>query len=196
MACSEKTNSEMKLCGAISDEGPPKDKIRTVTDQYKFFRDKASRLVNDRRTDMNPLGIDFSQFAVDHSKLMDKILVEYWWPVPPLKGTKIVGFPNRKPSKLYRKIIESFSEDGDVVLDPFCGSGTICLEAARIDRQWIGIDAAEEARTLAPTRLESEVGMGELFKRLAGGPACIVDPPLRADDLSESHQGGCWAEGR
>ena len=153
----------------------------SVTDQYKFLRDKASRLVNDRRTFMNPLGVDFAQVAVDDSRLTDQILIEDWWPLPPARGNRLVGFPNRKPRKLYRTIIESFSEEGDVVLDPFCGSGTICLEAARIDRQWIGIDAAEEARTLVPTRLETEVGMGELFTRLAVGPACIVDPPLRAD---------------
>ena len=69
----------------------------SVTDQYKFNREKASRIVNGRRTFMNLLGNDFSQFAVEDGRPTDQILIEYWWPLPPNKGNRIVGFPNRKP---------------------------------------------------------------------------------------------------
>ena len=150
----------------------------SITDQYKFIRDKASRLINDRRTFMDPLGTEFSKYAVDDSNLTDQMLIEDWWPISPAKGSRNIDFPNRKPRELYRRIVESFSEIGDVVLDPFCGSGTICLEAARIDRQWIGIDAATETRHLVQERLKSEIGMGELFYRMSGGIAYILYPPL------------------
>jgi len=61
--------------------------------------------------------------------------------------TKIDGeraHPTQKPIKLGEWIISYLSNKGDIVLDPFCGSGTFCIAAKRLGRRYIGIDISEE----------------------------------------------------
>ena len=56
-----------------------------------------------------------------------------------------VGYPTQKPLALYERIIKVSSNQGDVVLDPFCGSGTTLDAAHTLGRQWIGIDQSQQA---------------------------------------------------
>ena len=63
------------------------------------------------------------------------------------------GYPTQKPLALLNRIILASSNRGDVVLDPFCGSGTACVAAARAGRRWIGIDANADAIRIASERL-------------------------------------------
>ena len=56
-----------------------------------------------------------------------------------------IGYPTQKPLALLNRIIEASSNPGDVVLDPFCGSGTTLVAAARAGRRWIGIDTSPDA---------------------------------------------------
>ena len=58
-----------------------------------------------------------------------------------------------KPEALLERIIKSSSREGDVILDPFCGSGTTLAVAERTGRKWIGIDISEKAVELAEKRL-------------------------------------------
>lgn len=51
-----------------------------------------------------------------------------------------VGYPTQKPEALMERIIKASSNDGDVVLDPFCGCGTAVAVAERLNRRWLGID--------------------------------------------------------
>jgi len=48
--------------------------------------------------------------------------------------------PHEKPVDLISKIIEHSSKEGDLILDPFCGSGAICVACQEMDRNWIGIE--------------------------------------------------------
>lgn len=50
------------------------------------------------------------------------------------------GYPTQKPIELYKRIIEASSNNGDLVLDPFCGCGTTLMAAEGLKREWIGID--------------------------------------------------------
>ena len=50
------------------------------------------------------------------------------------------GYPTQKPLALLDRIIKASSNEGDVVLDPFCGCATTCVSAQRLNRHWIGID--------------------------------------------------------
>ena len=65
------------------------------------------------------------------------------------------GYPAQKPLALLQRIIEASSNPGDVVLDPFCGSGTALVAAQRAGRQWIGIDANSDAIRIAGERTGS-----------------------------------------
>ena len=67
-------------------------------------------------------------------------------------------YPTQKPIELLERVILSSSNPGDVVLDPFMGSGTTCLAAAMHDRKFIGIDLTPIAVAQAQGRLE-EAGM-------------------------------------
>ena len=62
--------------------------------------------------------------------------------------------PTQKPEELLRKIILASSNKGDVILDPFVGSGTTAVCAKQLERQWIGIDKSEEYLNWAVERLE------------------------------------------
>lgn len=62
--------------------------------------------------------------------------------------------PATFPDKLVEDLIACFTNVGDVVLDPFVGSGTTCLVAERMDRRWVGIDISEKYISLAQRRMD------------------------------------------
>jgi site-specific DNA-methyltransferase (adenine-specific) len=62
--------------------------------------------------------------------------------------------PTQKPEKLLAKIILASTNKGDVVLDPFCGSGTTCVVAKKLGRQYVGIEQDETYGGLAEKRLQ------------------------------------------
>ncbi len=68
-----------------------------------------------------------------------------------------VGYPTQKPLALLERIIKASSNEGDVVLDPFCGCATTCIAAERLKRQWVGIDVSKKAFDLVQERLIEEV---------------------------------------
>ena len=67
-----------------------------------------------------------------------------------------MDYPTQKPLALYERIIKASSNEGDIVLDPFCGCATTCVAAEKLGRQWIGIDIWEKAHTLVIDRLKKE----------------------------------------
>lgn len=64
-----------------------------------------------------------------------------------------VGYPTQKPINLLERIILASSRRGDVVLDPFCGSGTTCVAAEMLGREWRGIDQNKQAVQIAEKRI-------------------------------------------
>ena len=68
-----------------------------------------------------------------------------------------VGYPTQKPLKLLERIISLFCSEDGVVLDPFCGSGTTCLAAEILGRQWIGIDKSPDSYTTIKERFTKEI---------------------------------------
>jgi site-specific DNA-methyltransferase (adenine-specific) len=76
------------------------------------------------------------------------------WSFPAVSARKI-GHPAPFPEELPHRLIQLYSFKGDVVLDPFCGSGTTCLAAKRLDRHFIGFDIEEEYLALAQDRIAS-----------------------------------------
>ncbi len=78
------------------------------------------------------------------------------WDIPYLnpKAKERVGYPTQKPLLLLERIIELVTNKSDLVLDPFCGSGTTCVAAKLLDRKYIGIDKSREAVELTISRIE------------------------------------------
>jgi len=65
-----------------------------------------------------------------------------------------LGYPTQKPEVLLERIINASSNEGDVVLDPFCGCGTTMAVAHKLGRRWIGIDISPTAIKLVEQRLK------------------------------------------
>jgi site-specific DNA-methyltransferase (adenine-specific) len=64
-----------------------------------------------------------------------------------------MGFQTQKPLQLLERIIQASSNEGDIVLDPFCGCGTAIIAAEKLHRHWIGIDITFLAINLIKNRL-------------------------------------------
>ena len=81
------------------------------------------------------------------------------WEIPFLnpKARERTGYPTQKPVLLLNQIINIVTDEGDWVLDPFCGSGTTCVAAKSLKRQFIGIDMSADAAELANKRLEEMI---------------------------------------
>jgi site-specific DNA-methyltransferase (adenine-specific) len=81
------------------------------------------------------------------------------WDIPYLnpKAKERTGYPTQKPVLLLNQIINIATEEGDIVLDPFCGSGTTCVSAKHLKRNFIGIDKSKDAINLADSRLSEMV---------------------------------------
>lgn len=100
-----------------------------------------------------------------------------------------VGFETQKPLGLLRRIIEASSNPGDLVLDPFAGSGTTAVAAEQAGRAWIGIDQSLLAGSLSLARVRQEVSLHRV--ELVGFPA---DRSQALRLLRESPVGyGLWA---
>jgi DNA modification methylase len=78
-----------------------------------------------------------------------------------------LGYPTQKPLALLERIIKASSNEGDIVLDPFCGCGTAVHAAQKLNRRWIGIDITHLAISLIEKR------MRDAFKNSS--------PPLQFD---------------
>ena len=96
-----------------------------------------------------------------------------------------VGYPTQKPLALLERIIETSSNPGDVVLDPFCGCATACVAAEKLERQWVGIDISPKAAELVNVRLQDS--MGSLFHH--GYVTARTDIPQRTDiDIPKNYR--------
>ena len=79
-----------------------------------------------------------------------------WDDIDEAKGKERLGYPTQKPLALYERIIKVSSNEGDVVLDPFCGCATTPVAAERLSRQWVGMDIWDKAHQTVLDRLLSE----------------------------------------
>lgn len=81
------------------------------------------------------------------------------WDIPFLnpKAKERVGYPTQKPILLLERILDISTDEGDTVLDPFCGSGTTLVAALLKNRKYIGIDKNTDAIKLAKERLERPI---------------------------------------
>lgn len=99
-------------------------------------------------------------------------------------------YPTQKPLALLERIIQASSNEGDIVLDPFCGCGTTIEAAEKLHRQWIGIDVTHYAVTLIEGRLH-RLKVPKDSYQVVGRPTTLKD----AQELfnRDRHQFQWWA---
>ena len=103
------------------------------------------------------------------------------------------GYPTQKPLALYERIVKVSSNEGDIVLDPFCGCATTCVAAEKLGRRWVGMDRWPKAPDVILERLE-ENGLYavdlESARQLCllhlGDIHLETTPPTRSDDKEET----------
>ena len=83
------------------------------------------------------------------SNFWDDITIPYW------SMAENTEHPTQKPEKLIAKLLLASSNEGDVVFDPFVGSGTSCVVAKKLDRKYLGVDIDENYACVSQKRLET-----------------------------------------
>ncbi len=105
-----------------------------------------------------------------------KIAEDYWIDIETLnrEDRERLGYPTQKPEILLERIIKASSNEGDVILDAYCGCGTTVAVAQRLNRHWIGIDITYQSISLIVKRLEDNYGKNVLNQiKLDGIPKDI-----------------------
>ena len=116
-------------------------------------------------------------------------LQDVWVDLPPInsQARERLGYPTQKPEALLERIIQASSNEGDVVLDPFCGCGTAVAVAERLKRRWIGIDITHLAISLMKSRLHDTFGTSLSDYEVIGVPQDLES--ARALAVESEHDG-------
>ena len=78
-----------------------------------------------------------------------------WSDIRPASRRESLGYRTQKPLALLERIISASSNEGDAILDPFCGCGTAVAAAEKLKRRWIGVDVTHLAVALMKNRLKT-----------------------------------------
>ena len=122
-----------------------------------------------------------------------------WTDVPYLSAgdAERLGYPTQKPEALLERIIQASSNEGDVVLDPFCGCGTAVAVAERLGRRWTGIDITHLAISLMKYRLHNTFGEQLSEYDVVGAPLDVASARALAQESAHDgrYQFEYWALG-
>jgi DNA modification methylase len=159
-------------------KGNPHYEWNGVTRYWRYSRETMEKLEREGRLVYSKSGMVYQKRYLDESK---GVSVQDWWDdIQMLRGIREsgerLGYPTQKPEVLLERIIKTSSNEGDIVLDPFCGCGTAIVAAQRLKRRWIGIDITPLATNLIKTRLTDIFGpeVRESYE-VVGEPTSVAD---------------------
>ncbi|MBM3235703.1 site-specific DNA-methyltransferase [Candidatus Poribacteria bacterium] len=120
------------------------------------------------------------------------LLDDIWTDIPPINpmAKERLGYPTQKPEALLERIIKASSNEGDIVLDAFCGCGTAIAVAERLKRRWIGIDITHIAIAVIKNRLQHAFGDSVKYN-VIGEPQDIASAKALAEQ--DRYQFQWWA---
>ncbi len=123
-----------------------------VTQPWRFTKDKMLQLESEDRI---YTGSKVAQLKRYLDEQEGQAVHELWTDVAPMnsQARERLGYDTQKPLALLERIIKASSNEGDIVLDPFCGCGTAVVAAQKLNRHWIGIDVTYLAINLICNRL-------------------------------------------
>ena len=133
---------------------------------WRMSREKLQAIVDRGDFYLTSRGVPRRKFRPGSSP--GEIIDNVWTDINAIEAhdQERLGYATQKPVALMERIIKASSNEGDVVLDPFCGCGTTLEAAHRLGRQWIGIDIAIHAvKRVAAVRLRERLKLvlGEGF---------------------------------
>lgn len=148
--------------GAAPSKGNPHYEFLGVTRYWRYSKENMNRLHQEGLiVQTKPGSVPRLKRYLDEGKGV--ALGSVWDDIGPVQGAAAerIGYPTQKPLKLLERIIEISSQEGDVVLDAFCGCGTALVAAQSMGRQWIGIDVSPTACRVMAKRLRDACGLNE-----------------------------------
>jgi adenine specific DNA methylase Mod len=172
-------------------KGNPCYEVLGVTRFWRYSEERMEALVKAGLVAIPPDGKvpALKRYLDDHAGTP---VGDVWSDISPInsQASERLGYPTQKPEALLARIIQGSSNQGDVVLDPFCGCGTAIHAAQKLNRKWIGIDITCLAISLIEKRLKSAFGKECQFE-VHGTPKDIES----ARDLAErnKYQFQWWA---
>ncbi len=137
-------------------KGNPSYEVMGVTRYWRYSQQRMQKLIDEGRiVQARPGAVPSYKRYLD--EMPGTSLQDLWndiGPIPSLASERL-GYPTQKPQALLERIIGASSNEGDVVLDPFCGCGTAVAAAQKLNRQWLGIDITHLAVALMKNRLKT-----------------------------------------
>ena len=137
-------------------KGNPSYEVLGVTRYWRYSKDRMAELLKEGRVVQTRPGA-----VPAYKRYLDEMpgvpLQDLWTDIRPIasQARERLGYPTQKPQALLERIIEASSNEGDVVLDPFCGCGTAVAAAEKLKRRWMGIDVTHLAVALMKYRLKT-----------------------------------------
>jgi len=136
-------------------------------------------------------------------KYADGKIAENWWTdiaVVARSKHERTGYPTQKPLALLKRIILASSNEGDIVMDPFCGCATTCVAAQQLGRKWIGIDIEKQPVKILIERLSNDAGLFRDFVATDQVPKrsdlkIVLPSPAVKEQLYKEQKGKCNACG-
>jgi site-specific DNA-methyltransferase (adenine-specific) len=175
-------------------KGNPYYEWKGITRYWRYNREKMERLEAEGRLVYSKSGMVYEKRYLDESK---GVAVQDWWDdIEMLRGIsgsgERLGYPTQKPTALLERIVSASSNEGDTVLDPFCGCGTTIAAAQKLNRNWIGIDITHLSIALQKYRLKDAFGIVEKKDyRVIGEPEDLASAQQLAED--DRYQFQWWA---
>jgi len=150
-------------------------KERTFNVELRPLADITKKIHKGKK--QKALVIDGHRWSKDQEELSEGTPIEDVWYIPTIAGhaKERFGYPTQKPEKLLERIIKVSSNEGDIVLDPFCGCGTTIAVAEKLKRQWIGIEISYTACELMKQRLIQDCHAAEDSFEIIGMPTTVDD---------------------
>jgi DNA modification methylase len=171
-------------------KGNPYYDVLGVLGHWRYSKERMAKLIADGYVAIPPTG---KKPALKRylDEQQGSPISDFWDDISPLnsQAQERLGYPTQKPLALLERIIEASSEEGDVVLDPFCGCGTTIHAAQKLNRKWIGIDVTHLAISLIEKRLK-DAFPGIIFK-VHGTPKDLDGARALAD--ADKYQFQWWA---
>lgn len=136
-------------------KGNPFYEWNGVSRHWRYSRENMQRLHDEGRLVYSGSGMAYQKRYLDESKGVP--LQDFWDDIPMLRGLngsgERLGYPTQKPLALLERVILAASNEGQTVLDPFCGCGTTVHAAEKLGRNWIGMDVTHHAITVIEDRM-------------------------------------------
>lgn len=174
-------------------KGNPNYAVMGVTRYWRYSKERMEALIDAGRV------VQAKPGAVPrYKRYLDEMpgvpLQDVWTDIPPIasQAAERLGYPTQKPVALLERIVRASSNEGDTILDPFCGCGTTIAAAQKLRRRWIGIDITHLAIALIRYRLGDSFGKDCQFE-LIGEPTSL--PDARALAKQDPYQFQWWALG-